>query len=228
LVNGKAPAVLVLHILDGRMRIARGIARVLANKGMHAFVMHMPGYGRRRDGGGRRPDAAQFFSRAHQAVADARRARDAIAATPGVDPVSISIQGTSLGAFIAALAAAIDDGFDRTFLMLAGGDLPDMFVNGRRDTAVLRAQMHAAGFKDAELARMLRTIDPEVLAHRLPAGRTWLYSARGDTVVPAANARALGKAANLDEQHHLWFSGDHYTCALHLPAILAHMVERLR
>ena len=114
------------------------------------------------------------------------------------------------------------------FLMLAGGGLDSMFENGRKDTARIRQALSRAGIKEERLRRMLRTIEPLRLAHRLPAGRTWLYSARDDSVVPVANAKALGKAAGLDAEHHVWLSGNHYTCALHLPRILAHMVERLR
>lgn len=224
--HGTAKAVLVMHILDGRMRVARGVAQVLARKGLHAFVMHMPGYGRRQAG----PihDPAQFLIRAQQAVADTRRARDAIAALPGVDPRSISIQGTSLGGFIAALAAAVDHSFDQTFLMLAGGGLVKMFETGQKDTAMLRRSLEQAGITPTQIKTILQAIDPARLAHRLRSHRTWLYSAKSDTVVPPDSARALSRAAGLDSQHHLWYSGNHYTCAVHLPTILAHMIEQLR
>ena len=43
----EAPAVLVLDILDGRLRMARAVARGLSSNGIHAFVIHLPGQGDR-------------------------------------------------------------------------------------------------------------------------------------------------------------------------------------
>ncbi len=219
------PAMLVMHILDGRMRVARSIATAFANRGVHAFVMHMPEYGQRATG--RRRDAKSFLVNAQQAVADARRAYDAIAALPGVDPGAIGIQGTSLGGFIAALASSVDGCFDQSFLMLAGGGLVDMFRNGRRDTAKIRAAMLAAGLSSEAIDGMVRAIDPLRLAHRLDPRSTWLYSAVADTVVPAANARLLGEAAKLGAEHHLWYPGNHYTVVLQLPRVFEHMIGRM-
>ena len=213
---GQRPAVLALHILDGRMTIARAIARTLASRGIGSFVMHMPGYGQRK---AKEPwyDVSRFFDRVQQAASDARRARDAIAALPGVDTDHISIQGTSLGSFIASLASGIDDAFDQTFLMLSGAEMYEMFHNGQRESKWIRERLLAAGFDDDKLRKMCDQMDPGNLAPRLDPKRTWLFSAKNDQVVPPANAAALAKAANLTGDHHRWLGGDHYTCILYLP-----------
>ena len=218
------PALLVLHILSGNMEVARAVAAALSANGVHCFCMHMPDYGERGDRQLRK-DVTLFVPRAQQAVADARRAWDAIAVLPGVDPDRIGIQGTSLGGFVAASAAALDGCFDPVFLMLAGGDLAAMVKNGRKDTAKIREAFARAGVEPERLEQLLRSIDPATLAHRLDPARTWLYSALFDQVVPPANATALGKAAHLDEDHHVWLLGNHYTCLPFLPGVLVNMRE---
>ncbi len=221
------PAVLVLHILDGRMRVARAVAAGLQAQGIHAFVLHLPDYGERGTRDDRR-DVRRFPSRFRQGVADARRARDAIAGLPGVDGRRIAIQGTSLGGFVAAIAGSLDGRFASVHLMLAGGDLGSMFENGKRDTAKIRAAYQEAGFSGDELRAALRDIDPVRLAHRLDPMRTWLYSARYDQVVPPANALALGRAARLDEHHHVWILADHYTGLPFLPGVVASIASELK
>ena len=223
----RAPAVVVLHILDGRMVVARAIARGLSRNGVHAFVMHMPGYGLRRPPRYRH-DANSFLTRTRQAATDARRARDAIAALPGVIPDRIGLQGTSLGGFVASVAGAIDGCFQPVFIALAGADLDKILERGDNEAKAILAYLRAAGFSDEQITAMMHAIEPSRIAHRLPAEHTWLFSAQMDQVVPPPNARALARAADLDESHHLWMSGDHYTCAIHLPRILQYMLIKLK
>lgn len=222
-----APAVLILHMLDGTMTVERGMARTYAKAGIHAFIMHLPSFGARRIDRSRL-DGELFFELCGQAVADARRARDAIAALPRIDAEHISLQGTSLGGFIAASTAAVDAVFDKTFILLAGGNLYDMFTNGQRESRWIRERMEQAGVDDAKLRELCKRLELTYLAHRLVPETTWLISALSDQVVPAANARALAAAAKLEESHHIWVSGDHYTCILHLPWILHQVTTKLK
>ncbi|MDH3585267.1 MAG: hypothetical protein OER86_13770, partial [Phycisphaerae bacterium] len=70
-------------------------------------------------------------------------------------------------------------------------------------------------------------IEPVHVAHRLDPKRTWLFSAFADQVVPAANARALAAAIGLDNSHHHWISGDHYTAVLNLPWMIRRMARTI-
>lgn len=215
LMPRRAPAVLVLHTLDPRLFVSRGIARAVAQEGVHAFVMHSPGYGLRvyeRY----RPYGERFFERSAQAVADARRARDAIAALPAVEEGRISIQGTSLGGFQATAAAAMDGGFENNFIFLAGADLYTVLTKGTREARWLRESLLRNGVDDTQLKTLCDPIDPVHTAHRLDPERTWLFSAEADQVVPPASARALAEAIGLKDGHHLWLSGDHYAALLHI------------
>ena len=223
----KAPAMVVLHILDGRMHVARLIARTFAFSGTHAFVLHLPHYGRRRAPDFRDADA-HFLVRVQQGVADARRAHDAVAALPYVNGDRIGIQGTSLGGFVTATTAAIDAAFDPVFITLAGADIHGMLLHGQRDSKTVRRHLEQAGYVGEKLRRLAWRVEPSRLAHRLDPASTWLFSAEDDQVVPAANARALAAAAALEPDHHVWFSGNHYTCAIHLPRMTAHMARVIR
>lgn len=224
--DASAPAVLVLDILDGRMLISRAFARALSQQGIHAFVMHMPSYGLR-------PidrfmlEGELFFELCTQAVADARRARDVIAALPEVEDDRISIQGTSLGGFIASAAAAVDPVFDNAFILLAGGNLYEMFLNGHREAASIREALARAGFEGERLRELCERIEPTRLAHRLNPATTYLISASNDQVVPAANARALAAAASLGESNHLWLAGDHYSVLLYMPSAARMMIDAI-
>ena len=116
----EAPAVLVVHSLHPAMPIGRAAARALAARGYHAFLIHLPGYGLRTE-----PDPGPIGVTAllhgTQAVADIRRARDALLALPNVRRCPVALVGVSLGGFAAATAAGLDPAFDPVMLVLAGG-----------------------------------------------------------------------------------------------------------
>ncbi|MDA1166512.1 MAG: acetylxylan esterase, partial [Planctomycetota bacterium] len=99
-----------------------------------------------------------------QAVADVRRARDAVAVLPMVDKSRISLQGTSLGGFVSATSGALDDGYDNVFLMLAGGELYDLIQNGKKDAAKVRERLEKAGLSGEKLRELTLTIEPTRVA----------------------------------------------------------------
>lgn len=222
----KAPAVVVVHESNSEMVVGRLIARGLRGMGLHAFLIHLPSYGERREG--HKPAAARLLRRAVQAIADVRRARDAVAALPLVDTRHIALQGTSLGAFVSATAASLDHGYDSVFLLLAGGNLYDIVQNGKRDAANARKSLEAAGLKGEKLKTLLHSIEPLRVAHRLDSSSTWLFSGKHDTVVPLKNAIALAKAAKLDSKHHIRLNANHYSGIIYLPYVLSHIARRVK
>lgn len=223
----QAPAVLVLHSVFPRMSIGRAVARALAQRGIHAFMMHAPGFGLRDIPGPR--ISTDFFTRQTIAVADARRAYDAIAALPQIDPTDIAILGVSLGAFVATHTAALDDTpvFANNFLILAGADLYTVITEGQRDAAHIRRSLLIAGIQDEKLRGLCDPLDPARVGPRLNPATTYLYSAKLDTVVPPKNAQALADAINFTDHpdHHTWLDADHYTTGLHIPWIVQHVAN---
>ncbi len=222
-----APAIVVVHESGSGMTVGRMMARGLRMQGLHAFMIQLPYYGERR-ANAKRPSAENLVPVIRQAVADVRRARDAVAALPLVDAESISLQGTSLGGFVTATSASLDHGYDRVFIMLAGGGLIDVIQNGQRDAAKFREELANAGLTGDKLESIVATIEPLRIAHRLDPATTWLYSAQFDTVVPPANSRLLAKTAKLDSSHHIEMLADHYTGIIYVPYILTHMQQQIQ
>ncbi len=116
-----------------------------------------------------------------QAIADVRRARDAVASLPLVDDAHIALQGTSLGGCVSATSAALDHSYDSVFLTLAGGNIFDLIQNGKKDAAKVRQKLNQAGFSGEQLKAIVHPIEPNRIAHRLQPERTWLYSGTYDT-----------------------------------------------
>jgi hypothetical protein len=202
-------------------------ARGLRLQGLHTFMIQLPYYGERRNGGNK-GKAARLVMLMRQAVADVRRARDAVAALPFVDVDSISLQGTSLGGFVSATSASIDNGYDQVFIMLAGGDLFDVIQHGGKDARKMRNELAMAGFTGDQLRELLAPIEPTRIAHRLDPDRTWLYSAQFDKVVPLKNAELLAEAAGLDDVHHVKMLANHYSGAIYLPYMLTQVFGRIK
>ncbi|HVJ67501.1 MAG TPA: hypothetical protein VM510_05920 [Caulifigura sp.] len=221
------PAIVVVHESGSSMPVGKLFAKLFAGQGVHAFLVQLPGYGLRRSGN-RKPTGDQFLLAMRQGIADVRRARDAVAEMPGVDPGRISVQGTSLGGFVASTSAGLDDGFDQVFIMVAGGDLYGMMQRGEKEAAELRQRLESAGFTGDKLRDLMWVVEPTRLAGRLKPDRTWLYSAEHDRVVPMENALALKSAAGLPNDHHIRLPGDHVTTIVYLPVILDHVMKQVR
>jgi dienelactone hydrolase len=221
-----APAVVVVHESGRGMTVGRLFAQGFQQRGLHAFLLHLPHYGERR-GEGQPREADNLIASIRQAVADVRRARDAVAVLPNVDASNISLQGTSLGGFVSATTAGLDRGYQGVFLMLAGGDLFDVIQNGRRDSAKVRERLEAAGLTGETLKSLVYHIEPNRLAHRYNADRTWLYSGSRDDVVPPRSSESLAKAAGLTKTHHIQMNADHYSGIIYLPFVLNHMARKI-
>ncbi len=219
------PAVLVLDILLGGNRVAGYIAKTLAKNGIHGFVMHMPQNGRRKLPN-ETHDWSAFLPSLRQATADARRSRDVIAALPLVTG-PVSLQGTSLGGFVASLAGSIDDAFGSVVLALTGGNLFEVMQSGRMDAAMVRRQLLNVGYDDERLKDYLWKIEPLRVAHRLNPRRTWLFWARFDQVVRPVHSKQLADAIGLDWQHNRQIAGCHYTCFISAPRLLAEMMRAI-
>ncbi len=220
----EAPAVLMVHSLHPRMVIADQIARGFARRGLHAFVIQMPGYGLRR-GGENQPPGVTALQHGRQAVADCLRARDAIRALPNISPRPIALQGTSLGGFVAATAGGIDPAFNPVVLFISGGDGYGTLTHGLHDALYLRQALERMGYRGDALRDLLEPVEPLRVAHRLNPQRTWLISASDDVTIPKASSDALARAAGLDNEHHLTLNATHYTIVVRLPAVTNYMAD---
>jgi hypothetical protein len=223
----RGPACVVVHESGNGMTVGRIVARALAVHGVHSFMLQMPFYGARRPAEGR-AGAAMLVPAVRQAVADVRRARDAVAVLPLVDPARISVQGTSLGGFVTATVAGLDAGYDKVFILLAGGDLVGVLEKGKQDAEHLRKSLAASGLTEARIKETLHAIEPTRLAHRYRPDRTWIFSARYDDVVPLAHCQLLADSAGLAADHHVVMEATHYSGIIYLPLVMAQIAAEIR
>ncbi|MDB6071073.1 MAG: hypothetical protein JWL81_2244 [Verrucomicrobiales bacterium] len=219
----KAPAMVVIHESGRGMVAGRLFARGLRLMGCHTFLIHLPGYGARTSA--MSGDMKRLFPGLRQAIADARRARDAVASLPQVDAGNIGICGISLGGFVTSTVLGLDHAYDRGFILLAGGNLEDVIFKGERDAASLRRQLKAAAIPDDDVRSAVRTIEPLRLAHRADPDKVWLFSASRDEVVPPACSAAFVAAARLAPDHHAAYPAGHYSAALYMPLMIRRIGE---
>lgn len=229
-------AVLLVHTLHPDLPVATLLARGLRERGVHAFVIELPGYAS-RVGEERRFTGATTLIRGAQAVTDCRRAYDVIRAVLQTQPLAgqvegreplVAIQGTSLGGFIATAAAGLDGCFGQTFLLLSGGDGVDILENGTKDAFHVRGALRHYGYVGDKLRDLLAPLEPLNLAGRLDPETTWMFNAKDDLVIPADNARRLAEAIGLDDSHHIWLPGNHYTAFLLLAGVLERVDLEMR
>ncbi|GAB4192553.1 MAG: hypothetical protein Kow00105_06620 [Phycisphaeraceae bacterium] len=220
----EAPAVLLIHSLHPRMVVARQIAGYFKAKGIHAFVLELPGYGSRRAAPEQHPGVTALEHGA-QAVADSLRAYDAIRALPNISPGPIAIQGTSLGGFVAATVGAIDRRFDPVVLLISGADGYATLREGLHDARYLRQALERKGYQGEAIRQLLDPVEPLHYVHRLDPERTWLISARQDQTIPPTSRQALVDAIGLDEKHHRTVEASHYTITMFLPIISDYMAD---
>ncbi len=219
----RAPVVVIVHESGRGMVAGRSIARGLCNLGFHTFLIHLPGYGERTSTV--TGDMTKALPALRQAVDDVRRARDAVAVLPWVDSSEIAVQGTSMGGFVVATVSGLDRGYDKFFILLAGGKIADVILHGKQDAAKMHQRLAEAGVNDEELRQVTSIIEPLRLAHRVDPARTWLFSGKYDEVVPPACSEAFARAANLGLEHHYILPVGHYTAALLLPVLLPRLSE---
>lgn len=218
----RLPAVIVLDILQGNALISGWVADTLARQGVAALAIRMAYYGERRPPEMRRRDIevdpALLLDALVQTTADIGRAAAWLRSRTEIDPGRIGLCGTSLGAFVAAIAAGAYGTFPRVLLVMGGGDLADVIWNGS-ETARARARLEAAGWTQERLARAIAPVEPLAYAARVPRGSVAMVNGTRDDVVAPANARRLREA--LGPPAIQWYDAGHYTMAAFAPAILA-------
>lgn len=226
--SGASPAtrrsVVVVHESGSEMTVGRLIATELQRLGLHAFLVQLPGYGQRRSDEFVPGDLIQVFS---QGLADVRRARDAVAAIEHVDASHIAIQGTSLGGFVASMAAGLDAGFDSQFLLLCGVDLHGVLTGGAKDAAKTLHRLLDSGLDRKDLESALYAVEPRRIVHRLNPKTTWLYSATFDRVVPPKFSLQLAEEIGLSSEHHVRMLANHYSGIIYLPGITKRIFDQV-
>ena len=220
-----ARAVVIVHESGRGMTVGRIFAKGLNAQGLHTFLIHLPGYGKRRTEAADKVE--HILTGMKQGIADVRRAKDVVVSLPLVQNDVVGVQGTSLGGFVTSTVAGLDDGYDRVFVLLAGGNLADVVMSGNKDAAKVRAKLEAAGVTGDQIREFSKPIEPLRLAHRIDADNMWLYSGKYDDVVPPASSFALAAAAKLETGHHVELLADHYSGVVYLPLVIQEIRKKM-
>lgn len=226
-LGGRRPAVVVLHILDGRFIVERLLCASLADAGIHALLLKMPYYGPRRppDWKGQMTDDPEVLATGlHQAVMDVRRAAVWLSSRADVDPNAVNLCGVSLGGFVAATTAGVDGRFPRVVVILAGGDLMKVFENRSREVKGIWEGAKKKGWDAAALKNALHPVEPLVYAARLKNTKVLMLNGENDEVVPPECSERLAEASGARAE---WYPATHYTMALYLPLLLEEVIGHL-
>lgn len=212
LVEGKRPAVVVLHILGGDFDLSRLFCRRLAHEGVAALFVKLPYYGPRRQPGVAArmvsQDPRETVAGMKQAVLDIRRGAAWLAAQEEVDPGQLGVFGISLGGITAALAATAEPRFQRICLMLAGGDVAQVSWSSP-ELAGLREKWLAGGGTKEEFFDLLKTVDPVTYGRNVHGRKILMLNASHDDVIPRACTESLWRA--FGQPDIVWLDAGHYT-----------------
>lgn len=225
LLEESAHAVVVIHSVQPQLVVGRSLAYQLSQRGVHALVMHLPGYGGRLPQGELWTPVAAI-ERGEQAVSDARRAYDAAAALPGIDADRVSLMGISLGGFVAASVGALEpEVWRRVWLVASGAEIASVLADGERDAARVARWLTRAGYTGEALREIIEPLDPAPLLHRLQPRRTHLIRPSFDRVIPAVSYETLIEEARLPDANVHKLPANHYTWLLLMPRVLDEVLQ---
>jgi dienelactone hydrolase len=222
---GPFPGVIVLDITGGDQSLSRHLSTFLAHRGIAALFVQMAYYGPRRPPGSKlrllSPDIRHTMAAVRQTVLDLRVAAAWLEARRELDPKRLGIMGTSLGSFMAALAAEMEPRLGRLAVLLGGGGLVDGYYD-HPQAAPLRKVYEALGGSKAKLAKLIAPADPLTCAANLKARKVLILAGRRDEIVPPKMAEALWRDSG--RQKLVWYDCTHYGAIVYLAAALDQVV----
>ncbi len=211
------PGVIVLHILGGDFQLSRMFCHALAHRGVAAMLVKMPYYGPRRVAGVARrmidKDPQLTVAGMTQAVLDIRRATAWLGSRQEIDPERLGLFGISLGGITGALVAGVEPRLKHVCLLLAGGDIGRIAWESS-EVREIREHWLKQGKTREDFLGAMASIDPVQYGSNVRGRRILMLNAREDEVIPRPCTSALWEA--LGKPEIVWYSGGHYSVALHL------------
>jgi dienelactone hydrolase len=230
--QGRVPAAIVVHHLGGSFEAEEILAQFLAQQGVAAATIALPGYGPRRAEGQPRAgflghrDPLDDLQGMRQAVLDVRRAADVLRSRPEVDPEHTGVVGISLGAIVASVSAGIDARFARAVFVIGGGDFMKVLTGPSKEAAEAMKLVREANVDLEDLKRGFDLIDPLTFAHRLRSDDVLMLNAEKDEIFPRDSTLELWRTAGYPRIK--WYNTGHYGLVAHLGDVMNETVEHLR
>jgi cephalosporin-C deacetylase-like acetyl esterase len=221
----KPPVILFLHGLGGeRSHAGMIVANLVAPLGIAVCAIDAPLHGERKLEGQNlfSADLAQTAQSFRQGVVDNRRALDYLATRGDLDMTRVYLEGTSMGAIMGTLVAAVDERIRAAFLVVGGGNLRELFMQSQHSSARrLREALTAL----PETAGGLETFDPAGFAGHISPRPVWMLNGRDDKIIPPVCAEALHSAAQ-EPKRVTWYSGG--SGDGHLPPLGVYYLELMQ
>jgi len=142
-----------------------------------------------------------------QGVVDLRRALDYLAQRPDCIPGRLGLVGTSMGGFMGAALAGVDERVQAPVLLFSGADWRLWFTTGHAGVVGIFYQYGNQVSLDAVVAA-IDPLDPSRWIGRIAPRPVLMVHGDADHVVPPASGQALYDAA-LDPKTVLWYAGGH-------------------
>lgn len=224
----KAPAVIVLDIMQGNQLVARSEAMWLAQNGVAALVVVLPYYNERRAPGSKMrlvsPDIVRTLDGIRQGVLDCRCAAAWLASRPEVDATRLGMVGTSLGSFLTALTSANEPRIKNVCILLGGGGLVDAYYDHPKAKPVTEWIDRLGGKKLVK--GLIAPVDPITYAGQLKGKNLLMIAAKNDEIVPPKAAAQLWEATG--KQRIVWLDAGHITAAFYTMSVLCEVRDHVR
>lgn len=123
-----------------------------------------------------------------QAAWDTRSVVRWIRATTGPE-VPVGVYGISLGGYVSALVASLEDSLQCAIAGIPVTDLPALYR--RHSTPAVRRRAFQSGALGRLADEVHSVVSPLVLPPVVPAGRRWIFAGVGDRMSTAGQARRL-------------------------------------
>lgn len=210
---GPVPVVVVLHYWGAAdLSVEQRFAAQLNRRQIAAIIVELPFHLSRTPAGfasgqlAIQPNTQKMRKTMIQSVLDVRRTVDWIVTRPEFISSKLGIVGTSLGAMVASLSAAVEPRFTHWAFLLGGIDFANLLWTSSRVVSQ-RELMRREGYAEDRLREELKDIEPLNYLRTAPKRPAVVVRARFDTVVPARSSQALIDAldhptvVNIDTGH---------------------------
>ena len=119
--------------------------------------------------------------------------------------VPVGVYGLSLGGYVAALVAALEDDLSCVIAGVPATDLPDLYR--RHSPSHVRLKAFETGALGREADAVHRVVSPLALRPKVPVDRRFIFAGVGDRMSTAGQARRLWEY--WDRPRIAWYSGGH-------------------
>jgi hypothetical protein len=182
------PGIVLMHGMPGNARVMAGQGQALAEHGAVVIAISAP-FARR--GGPPVRYAPEDRAEQIQLIKDLQRAVDVLRARPNVDPARLGYVGISYGGAMGALFVGVERRLKAAVLVVGDGGLVS-HSTGPEDADRMAALSCATR---VDWFRAMAPVEPIRFIPHAPPTALLLQNGLSDTLVPAADAEALHRAA---------------------------------